>query len=526
MPDAFKISEFYSVCCRPYYIGGDGGSVLNTARRDYFTQGKTVKGTVRAVENGQEVKTRYRIGANCFHWKKVCGRTVLQEVFWLSNGIYRLVSHDLSGQLLSAESYDSGLHWIQTAYYDGNPAKPAVVLKREKENITCFQYDPIAGGYGETSLLPSPWEPGTAAQSYINGKAGEPQVTAWTDAGGFCFCLEEEQKLRLSVLEQLKKNKNILVPEWPSAQKDESLNFHVIPNDGAAPVAPIPVKSVRPTVTPMQNVPAAEKTVVESGQPLHKITEKNEEKTQEASSVYTGSGSDYAANHEIFAVDEPPKEKTASVPKPQAANDSAKVKSSKYAVAAKGLSGGVVHAAALAKKDAEQSAPAADLKAGSLIPARRIIVSSMESYLYFGKLIDGLRQGQGRTQMENGHTAYEGGYLNDKRDGFGVYYYKSGKICYVGGWKQNLRSGMGVAFGSGDGSIFVGHWKDGAATGLGSEFDMLGNLTYTGGWKEGRRHGLGTEYRDGCVFRTGQWYEDKFCSGYGRVEGSSEAEVQ
>ena len=63
--------------------------------------------------------------------------------------------------------------------------------------------------------------------------------------------------------------------------------------------------------------------------------------------------------------------------------------------------------------------------------AKRIVISAEESYTYFGKVIDGLRQGRGRTQMQNGCTAYEGDYLDDKRDGFGAYYYKSGKICYM-----------------------------------------------------------------------------------------------
>ena len=34
--------------------------------------------------------------------------------------------------------------------------------------------------------------------------------------------------------------------------------------------------------------------------------------------------------------------------------------------------------------------------------SKRIVVSEEESYLYFGRLIDGLRQGRGRTEMENG----------------------------------------------------------------------------------------------------------------------------
>lgn len=194
--------------------------------------------------------------------------------------------------------------------------------------------------------------------------------------------------------------------------------------------------------------------------------------------------------------------------------------------------------------------------------SKRIVVSEEESYLYFGRLIDGLRQGRGRTEMENGFTAYDGYYRDDKRDGFGAYYYKSGQICYVGDWKENQRDGIGVSYtphgenihvgrwsedkpvGTGaifdgdgnlsfvgkiengmrqgvgisykveDGTIFVGKWKDNIPTGKGSEFDGDGNLIYTGMWKDGKRHGFGTEYnKEGKIVFTGEWENDQYLDG-------------
>lgn len=59
------------------------------------------------------------------------------------------------------------------------------------------------------------------------------------------------------------------------------------------------------------------------------------------------------------------------------------------------------------------------LAPGAITAAKRIVVSARESYLYFGGIAQGLREGRGRTQMANGCTAYEGGYRQDKRDGFG-----------------------------------------------------------------------------------------------------------
>lgn len=206
------------------------------------------------------------------------------------------------------------------------------------------------------------------------------------------------------------------------------------------------------------------------------------------------------------------------------------------------------------QETARESEPALE----GMLPAKSIVISAQESYLYFGNLIDGLRQGRGRTQMANGGTAYEGDYVNDKRNGFGAYYYNTGRICYVGDWKENKRDGVGVSFrpqdssmyvsrwkddkpvgtasvfdrngnlmfagkieqgerqGVGvsynaeDGAVFVGKWKDNIPTGEGSAFDCEGNLLYTGGWKDGRRHGMGTEYsKEGAEVFVGLWEDNR-----------------
>lgn len=466
------VSEYYSVSCRPFDGPGDG-ALLSAVRGEYFSGGKTVKGTAGAVENGSAVRVRYRVGKGVFQWRKSCGRTALQESFPLEGGGWRLVSHDLQGKLVSAATFDGSLRWLQTAYYDGGPMEPAAVLARRGDGVTMLERDPQTGRYVRRSLLPCAAEPGTAAQSYIDGRAGEPRVLAQTDAGTFCFCPAQERELRLSLRGEIAGKEVSLTPDWPR-EEDARLDFRVMENDGQALRAAALQK--KPEEKPVQE---------ESSAP-----------GPEAPSA--PAAEDYAADHEIYLSDVPP--------------------SGRYAVAAKGLSGGVIHAAGLKSCDAPRGNP----PSCALIPAKRIVVSSMESYQYFGKLLNGLREGRGRTQMLDGRTAYEGGYRDDMRDGFGVYYYKSGKLCYAGGWRRNLRNGMGVAFGSKDGSIFVGRWENGVATGNGSAFDLDGNLIYTGGWKDGRRHGRGTEYRGGRIVRVGEWKDGRFCSGYSRVGGPGE----
>ena len=473
MPEKITITEYYSVNCRPYDSGGDGASLLEQAFRDFFSGGAP-SGNVRAVENGLATKTHYRLGSKRFRWKKTSGGVTLEEAFRVKSGNYCLVMHDADGKLLSSRTYDSGLHWQSTVYYDGSlTTKPAVVLQRCDEGIRVER----SSFEKEELLLPCPWEPGTAEQSFVNEKAGEPLIVAGTDAGSFCFCTAEECSLRAELREKAAAEDGL---NLSGQAPDEALDFKVVPNDPSAVKPPVKEHHAAP--------PAAANLEVKK----HKAA------TCIAPAPRPENGNEYAANHELFDV---------PMRRP-----------SRYAVAAKGLSGQVRGGPAMetdapAKAEEAPEPPVVEQEAphDAMIPARRIVVSSMESYLYFGKLLNGLREGKGRTAAPDGRTAYEGGYRDDMRDGFGVYYYKSGKLCYAGEWKCNLRHGLGVAFGAKDGSIFVGNWKNGSATGSGSEFDLCGCLTYTGGWKDGHRHGYGTEYLNGRILRSGVWENDVFC---------------
>ncbi len=500
MPDETEIREYYSVSCRPFDGDGAGAVLLERARREYFERGVS-GGTVRSVEDGKEVRTRYRLGPKRFHWKKTCGGVTLEEAFGVGGGLWRLVTHDFAGRLLSSHTYGSGLRWLRTAYYDAaGPADPAAVLRRGENGLFLLR----RGGAGEAFLAPCPWEPGTAAQSFVNAKAGEPLVTARTDAGGFCFCAEEECALRLELRRAAGEGPSLSL----GGDEPETLDFRVIPN------APLPRGAGN--VSDPAGFPPREKPADEGRRAYARSV-------QTMARSAGGRSGEYDANLEISFENAPGPARRAAQP-------------AKYAVAAKGLAGGVRGHGALSagaspflsarrcpaactgpgggSKDEAPRCPAG-LGSGSMppapIPAKRIVVSSMESYLYFGKLLRGLREGRGRTAMPDGRTAYEGGYRDDLRDGFGVYYRKNGELCYAGEWKRNLRDGLGVAFGAKDGTIFVGKWKDGAATGQGSEFGMDGGLTYTGGWKDGRRHGYGTEYLGGRVRRSGFWRDDVFC---------------
>lgn len=458
------IPAFYTVFYRRYDGSYEKSALLGTVRREFFERGKTVRGSGRGLESGCEIRVRYRLGKNCFLWRKTCGKTVLQESFRRPGG-YSLVTHNVAGELVSRTDYDRALVWLRTAYFGGNADRPEVLLLPDRDGVALLRYDPEIAKYRRTRLVFCPLYVGTARQSLVNDAAGEPEICARTAAGEFCCCTERENRVRRAVLDGLDAECGTLKPVWPQESEDVPVDFAYLPNDGSEP-------------EPGSEPPAEPESP------------------------------DYAADHELFSTEDPePAEPEPARPAP-----------ARYAIAAKGLRGGVVCAPGISPARKNAPAPLED----RLIPAKRVVISASESYLYFGEVMDGLREGRGRTQAPGGATAYEGGYRAGQRDGFGVYYYKSGRLCYAGNWKRNLRNGAGVAFGAGDGSIFVGNWRDNIPTGEGTAFDMNGSLIYTGGWKNGMRHGRGTEYRSGRVVRAGQWEEDRFVSGYAYVDGRRE----
>jgi len=452
----------YTLCYTPYDGGVQNDALLAEVRRSYLETQKRAAGKTRSFAAGAEVCIRYKIGRGEFQWRKSSDKMILQEAYRQKDGYY-ILTWNRMGETVSKACYGSDHAWLQTTYYSGDTARPAALLKWNQggNGLVLLQLVPETGKYTQSELEFCAINSGTAEQSLINTVAGEPQILCETDGGEFCCCSASEKESRLAVLNDLHSGAKNLTPDWPQ-QEAAQIAFSYIENDRPEP-EPEPEKQL----------------------------------------VAAPKEPDYAANLELFSTDEPEVD-SAKEPLAQALEQPANAPAPvRYSVAAKGLDG--------------------EAQISNFIPqhvergTKRIVISAEESYTYFGRVIDGLRQGRGRTQMQNGFTAYDGNYMNDKRDGFGAYYYKSGKICYVGGWKENKRDGVGVAYSSQDGSIFVGRWKDNIPTGSGAAFDANGGLIYTGEWKNGLRHGHGTEYKNGEVIFSGEFREDKYYSGYKHI---------
>ena len=67
-----------------------------------------------------------------------------------------------------------------------------------------FDWDAQNKRYRSTMLHPVPYGEGTARQSLINARFGEPQLLVSTKEGMFCYCPQQEAQARRKALEDLK----------------------------------------------------------------------------------------------------------------------------------------------------------------------------------------------------------------------------------------------------------------------------------------------------------------------------------
>ena len=131
---------------------------------------------------------------------------------------------------------------------------------------------------------------------------------------------------------------------------------------------------------------------------------------------------------------------------------------------------------AAAEEAEEESSPAED---SGVAKPDKLIMADGAMYSYYGSLDEqGNRSGYGRTVTEDGLTAYEGYYDNDKRSGKGSYYYKNGALCYTGDWVENVRHGVGVGVSSSDGSIHTGRWQYNRPVGNGVRMTSDGDIKF------------------------------------------------
>ncbi len=606
----------YTVIYRKYDSLSELHGKLCHVRRSYLEDHISGRRAVDDVCDGVDARLTYRISKRGLKWKKTSGGKVLQRSVREADG-YGILTFDRDGSIVSKAVFNSAHQWVRNCYYiNDDMVTPQVIIEpgQEENTLVFLEYDKACGEYVKSLRYPCPLEQGTAKQSIINNELGEPDICAATSEGDFCYCTEEECRRRTELVQSITEETEDTAPVWEGpdmsrvAPQEPDFDPHIDLSKYQFEFTPEQVSAQAQDEAPAQTQDSAGQEIAEQepdeSKPAEQDSAEPAEQENSAAPAEDTKENDGQAGRQVEStgvvlMDISPKKLRLAkyetmhlkdvVPSGQPEQPAAYY-ASREVYQEDRVPGIVANEQETAEQQAAQT-PAVQMPQEEILPeqeaqpnkipedstaavksvsaAKRIVVSEEESYLYFGRLIDGLRHGRGRTEMENGYTAYDGHYRNDKRDGFGAYYYKSGQICYIGDWKENQRDGVGVSYtphgenihigrwredkpvgtgaifdgdgnlsfagriengmrqGAGisykieDGTLFVGKWKDNVPTGKGSEFDEDGNLIYTGMWKNGKRNGFGTEYdKEGNIVFTGEWENDRYLDGVLYREGA------
>lgn len=505
MTRSLMIRRIYCVCCP----GRDGLEVLQgelaAAKRKLFDGKKhTVRVGKAELAQSFDGKLAGKLTRHGLYWKKTVGKLALEQAFDRTDG-YVVVKKDFRGVTVSRTYFDKEHFWQKSEYFEPwEHSRAAVIFKPQPTNDSIEQlvWSAERNRYQASELHPLPYHGGTAEQSVLTARFGEPTLVISAEDGDFCYCPKREAQQRLHALDDMKDGTIVLMPAWEV--KDGALSTEDDPDDGSG----ISFTSLE------------EYARIEPGQP--------DEPPQPAAEV---SAPKLSTDTVEFSL---PLDELANEPVPTVEPN----KQEQPAEAIVSEDDKILQAAYRDEQRAEQAAVTEPTSAASTKQELQV------------QPVQGIA------------AAYQGGYEDGKREGFGSYYYKDGTLCYAGGWKADQKDGLGVSFRNGDhalhisnwqdgtpgeyvtlfdasgnlrysgkmqngkkqgagvtvnrddGTVFVGKWENGEPTGLGSSFDADGNLLYYGGWKNGLRDGHGTEFdRNGGIVYDGEWKEGKYHNG-------------
>ena len=215
-----------------------------------------------------------------------------------------------------------------------------------------------SGSFQKKTLYPAPFAPGTLVQSRINAQYGEPDVTASTSQGDFCYTSRErKRKKRAQLLRQITSGTVPAMPKWQGESPAPALlpRFHANKR-----------KSVSDTSFLFDDEPAAPS----QKEPV------SEEKTidEEKGGRHFAPASAESEGKEETPSDPAP-EPGDSVPEPRMAEGTNETPATPEEI---------VYAARVSFSGGNH--------ASFPLP---VTVSARDSYLYFGEMLEGLRHGRG-----------------------------------------------------------------------------------------------------------------------------------
>ncbi|MGN0517818.1 MAG: hypothetical protein ACI4II_03735 [Acutalibacteraceae bacterium] len=513
--------NYYTVYHRGYDSIRFDTDVFLKLRKQYFENGGKLRDKVVIDSNGETYKFVFTMEPDhALKWKKYSSVMQLERVVQDSDGCYHIETKANDGSLIKNTYFTTSHKWLKTEYFaQGNATTPKVTLIPSIiDNTSVILKYETDLSKAPVILYPCKTPANKSILKAIVKQVGKPEVSAQTSSGYIYFGTTDECAAWTNVLNSLTATDRQAIPAMKQVEDDAPAtpnkpetprkNGFVVDTESFASYDNNASSSIDIDISDMPSInePATtEQTFVENSPINEPVAEANAfdgaalisqtipepvvlEPTID-NNVYDDKTeninvSQMLADTSPAITDEPPTVPIENlIPQPDQINTSE------------------LYGNSLDYSNRQTSQlPIVD----KIIP-----VSDTENYYYYGNLRNGMRYGQGRTAMQDGRTAYEGRYADDKRDGFGVYYYKTGRICYVGNWIQNRRNGMGIAFRPSDESVYIGKWEDDMPVGMGAKFDQSGNLLFAGKWENGARNGAGISYNseDGSLFIS-RWEND------------------
>lgn len=508
-------------------------SELAAARRKFFTRGKrTVRVGKSEIIKGFDGKLHGKMTRHGLYWKKAVGKISLEEAFDQKNG-YSVVYRDLRGIITSRVFYDRNQLWIKSEYYEPWDSGNAQIIFKPRDAfdvIERFDREDDRKHYRSTELHPLPYLSGTAEQSIVNARFGDPMLIVSTAEGEFCYCPKKEAQARKVALEEIKDGTIMLMPAWEikdgslaNEPGEEETNLTFTSLEEYAKVEPGQEAPAEAASTPLSSLPSPPEN--EEAEEFQEVEQAQEEELSQTDQEEAGQEETIQEQEAAPEQESPREEESAPEEAEQEKSEPEKTEEAEEEPAETSTSG----EEALVLRDASDQ-PHYEIQNGQLVSA--------ETAVYRGEYLDGKREGFGSHFYKSGALSYAGFWKDDKRDGLGVSFRESDHALHIAKWENgkpgsfvslfdkdgNLRygghmvdgkkQGAGVSFRQDDGTIFVGKWEDGEPLGLGSSFDKDGNLLYYGQWKDGKRNGHGTEFDpSGAIIFDGEWKDDQYHNG-------------
>lgn len=470
----------------------DSSDALYDVRKQYFDTQRRVKGrlTVKNEENTYKFSYTMERG-QMLKWKKFCG-DIQCERSVLCEGGYRVESFDKSKCLLKKTFFTRDHIFIRAEFFNSNnKVIPSLILTPSVEENVCV-FTKSIGGHEET-LYPFTELTGKDITSQLNAISGEPQILCKTSSGTYYYCTKDESEVRTAALKKLlsdnsdeQTSEEIESPfSVDETDSDECKHIDLSSSDIFSKTEKKAKDSIDVIFNSVAESPSLEET--DSKKTFPKFSRNDEDTVAERENESDTEIAD-ENEHTIPSIDdsvfetEPNEEFIASITRKDSENSvSSDIKTEDTAP--------YIYEQVIPQALRETLCSFASDCPYENVPKKEIKTET-DRYFYYGELTDDMRDGRGRTAMENGTTAYEGTYKDDKRSGFGAYYYKSGKLCYSGCWEDNKREGLGTAYSS-DGACYTGKWHNDKPVGAGASFSHDGDLKYFGTYKEGKRDGAG-----------------------------------